>query len=107
MLLCSFGCGHKIETRGVGGVDGRQGGACANLTAVNAQRPPASQSREHRRNRREETREEIPMRNDNDLKRDIEEELGWIPDIDDTDIGVSVKNGVATVTGFVKSYNEK
>ncbi|MGZ4965530.1 MAG: BON domain-containing protein [Limisphaerales bacterium] len=44
---------------------------------------------------------------DTDIKRDIELELRWDPDIDATDIAVSVKNGVVTVTGFVPKYTQK
>jgi osmotically-inducible protein OsmY len=47
------------------------------------------------------------MRSDSDIKRDVESELKWDPDIDPTDIGVSVKNGVVTLTGFVRSYLQK
>src|SRR6202047_2337648 len=47
------------------------------------------------------------MKSDSDIKRDIEEELRFDPDIDATDIGVIVKNGVVTLAGFVKSYTEK
>jgi osmotically-inducible protein OsmY len=47
------------------------------------------------------------MRNDGDIKRDVEDELRWDPNLDATDIAVSVKNGVVTLTGFVKSYSEK
>ena len=47
------------------------------------------------------------MRSDDDIKRDVEEELGSDPDLDTTDIGVAVKKGVVTLTGFVKSYAEK
>ena len=47
------------------------------------------------------------MKSDSDIKRDVEEELRFDPDIDATDIGVTVKNGVVTLTGFVKSYTEK
>jgi osmotically-inducible protein OsmY len=47
------------------------------------------------------------MRSDADIKRDVEDELGWDPDIDSSDIGVAVKNAVVTLTGFVKSYSEK
>jgi osmotically-inducible protein OsmY len=32
---------------------------------------------------------------------------GFDPDIDATDIAVAVKNGVVTLTGFVRSYNDK
>ncbi len=47
------------------------------------------------------------MKSDSDIKRDVEEELRLDPDIDATDIGVSVNNGVVALTGFVKSYTEK
>jgi osmotically-inducible protein OsmY len=47
------------------------------------------------------------MRSDAEIKRDVEDELRWNPDIDATDVGVAVKNGVVTLTGFVKSYSEK
>lgn len=47
------------------------------------------------------------MRTDSDIKRDVESELKWDPDIDASDIGVAVKNGVVTLTGFVRSYSQK
>ncbi len=47
------------------------------------------------------------MRLDSDIKRDVEDELRWNPDIDATDIGVAVHNGVVTLTGFVRSYAQK
>jgi osmotically-inducible protein OsmY len=47
------------------------------------------------------------MKSDSDIKRDVEAELKWDPDIDATDIGVAVKSGVATLTGFVRSYTQK
>jgi osmotically-inducible protein OsmY len=47
------------------------------------------------------------MKSDSDIKRDVEDELKWDPDINATDIGVSVKNGVVTLTGFVPSYSQK
>jgi osmotically-inducible protein OsmY len=47
------------------------------------------------------------MKSDADLKRDVEAELKWDPDIDATDIAVSAKNGVVTLTGFVRSYTQK
>lgn len=51
--------------------------------------------------------EEATMRPDNDIKRDVEDELRWEPNVDPTDIAVAVKNGVVTLTGFVRSYAEK
>ena len=47
------------------------------------------------------------MRNDGDIKRDVEEELRFDPDLDATDIAVAVKDGIVTLTGFVKSYTAK
>jgi osmotically-inducible protein OsmY len=47
------------------------------------------------------------MRSDSEIKRDVEDELRWTPDLDPTDIGVVVKNGVVTLTGFVRSYSQK
>ena len=47
------------------------------------------------------------MRSDIEIKRDIENELSWNPDIDATDIAVTVKNGVAALSGFVRSYAQK
>jgi osmotically-inducible protein OsmY len=47
------------------------------------------------------------MKSDADIKRDVEAELRWDPDIDATDVGVAVKDGVVTLTGFVRSYMQK
>jgi osmotically-inducible protein OsmY len=47
------------------------------------------------------------MPSDSDIKRRVEDELRWDPDIDPTDIAVAVKDGVVTLTGFVRSYAQK
>ena len=47
------------------------------------------------------------MKTDEDIRRDVQDELRWDPDVDATDIAVAVKNGVVTLTGFVKSYTHK
>ena len=47
------------------------------------------------------------MRSDTDVKRDVEDELRWDPDLDATDIAVTVKNGVVTLAGFTRSYSDK
>lgn len=47
------------------------------------------------------------MRSDNDIKRDVEDELKWDPDIDPIDIAMTAKSGVVTLAGFVKSYGQK
>src|ERR1700738_3708925 len=47
------------------------------------------------------------MRTDSEIKRDVEAELQSDPTIDASDIAVAVKDGVVTLTGFVRSYSEK
>jgi osmotically-inducible protein OsmY len=47
------------------------------------------------------------MRADSDIKRDVEDELNWDPDVWSNDIAVAVKGGVVTLTGFVRSYSQK
>src|SRR3984893_11835743 len=47
------------------------------------------------------------MRNDSEIKKDVESELRWDPDIDATDVAVAVHNGVVALTGFVRSYMQK
>ena len=47
------------------------------------------------------------MRADYDIKRDVEDELRSDPDIDATDVAVAVKDGVVTLTGFVRSFRQK
>jgi osmotically-inducible protein OsmY len=47
------------------------------------------------------------MKSDSDIKKDVEDEIRWDPDIDATDIAVAVKMGVVTLTGFVRNYMHK
>ena len=47
------------------------------------------------------------MRLDSELKRDVEDELRWGTDITSDEIAVAARNGVVTLTGFVKTYGEK
>lgn len=44
---------------------------------------------------------------DSELQEDILRELKWEPSVDAEHIGVAVKNGVVTLTGYVPSYAEK
>jgi osmotically-inducible protein OsmY len=37
----------------------------------------------------------------------VDDEPRWTPDLDPTDIGVAVKNGVVTPAGFVRSYSQQ
>jgi osmotically-inducible protein OsmY len=47
------------------------------------------------------------MRPDSDIKRDVEDELRWDPNVHADDVAVAVKDGVVTLTGFVTSYAQK
>ena len=47
------------------------------------------------------------MKTDKKIQQDIIDELEWEASINATEIGVSVKNGVATLSGYVNSYAEK
>jgi osmotically-inducible protein OsmY len=47
------------------------------------------------------------MRTDRELQEDVLKALEWEPGIDAAKIGVSVKNGVTTLQGGVRSYFEK
>jgi len=44
---------------------------------------------------------------DAEIQRNVEKEVQWEPMIDPTDIGVTVDNGIVTLHGTVKSYDEK
>lgn len=47
------------------------------------------------------------MKSDRQIELDVKDELQWDPDLDATDIAVTVKKGVVTLAGFVKSYADK
>jgi osmotically-inducible protein OsmY len=48
------------------------------------------------------------MKSDSEIERDVKEELKWEPGLlDVSDIAVSVKKGVVTLAGFVRSYTDK
>jgi hypothetical protein len=48
-----------------------------------------------------------PTRSDSAIRDDVLFEMKWDPKITSPDIGVAVKDGVVTLTGFVSSYWEK
>ncbi len=47
------------------------------------------------------------MKDDSQLRRDVDAELEWDPRFDARDIGVAVKHGVVTLSGHVVSYSER
>src|SRR3989440_833525 len=46
-------------------------------------------------------------RTDEEIQRDVLEELKWDARVQPNEIGVSVKDGVVTLTGWVDSYTKK
>ena len=47
------------------------------------------------------------MKSDSEIEKDVRDELKWDPDLDATDIAVSVSDGVVTLAGFVKNFVDK
>ena len=47
------------------------------------------------------------MRTDDDIKRDVDYELMWDPEIDPSDIGVAVRDGAVTSSGFARSFRQR
>jgi len=47
------------------------------------------------------------MKTDADIKRDVEAELKWDPQIDETDIAVKVNGGAVTLSGYARNYFER
>ena len=47
------------------------------------------------------------MKSDHEIELDVKDELQWDPNLDATDIAVSVKKGVVTLAGFVRNYADK
>ncbi len=47
------------------------------------------------------------IRSDTDIQRDVLEEFEWDPQIEPTEVGVEVDEGVVTLTGIVETYPKK
>ena len=47
------------------------------------------------------------MKTDVEIKDDVLDELAWQPNIDETQIGVIVENGIVTLSGVVNNYSKK
>ncbi|MDI3562555.1 BON domain-containing protein [Bradyrhizobium sp. Arg816] len=47
------------------------------------------------------------MKSDSEIERDVRDELKWDPDLDASDIAVSVKDGVVTLAGFTHRYADR
>lgn len=47
------------------------------------------------------------MKTDIQIQKDVMDELKWDPSLNSTEIGVTVKNGIVTLSGQVNSYTKK
>lgn len=47
------------------------------------------------------------MKSDSQIKADVIAELKWVPEIDETKIGVAVNNGAVTLSGHAPSFRQK
>lgn len=47
------------------------------------------------------------MKTDSELKKDVTAELKWDSSINETEVGVAVKDGIVTLTGYLGTYSEK
>ena len=47
------------------------------------------------------------MLNDGEVKKHVEHELAWTPDVAGDNVAVTVKDGVVSLTGFVGSFSDK
>jgi osmotically-inducible protein OsmY len=47
------------------------------------------------------------MKTDAEIKNDVLDELAWRPNIDETQIGVIVEDGVVTLSGVMNNYSKK
>ncbi|HWW73577.1 MAG TPA: BON domain-containing protein, partial [Duganella sp.] len=50
---------------------------------------------------------EEAMLTDSEIKKNVENELAWDADIAANDLGVSVREKIVTLSGFVRSYAQK
>lgn len=47
------------------------------------------------------------MKTDSEIQKDVIDEIGWEPLLHENEVGVSVKNGIVTLSGTVDSYAKK
>jgi osmotically-inducible protein OsmY len=47
------------------------------------------------------------MKADNVIKQDVDAELGWNPELDETDIATKVQDGIVMLSGFARTFHEK
>lgn len=47
------------------------------------------------------------MKTDSEIQRDVMEELEWEPFLNESEVGVAVKNGVVTLSGILDNFSKK
>ena len=47
------------------------------------------------------------MRPDREIRNDVEAELRWVPDVDESDVTVAVADGIVTLSGFVPHHLDR
>ncbi|MFS8082874.1 MAG: BON domain-containing protein, partial [Ginsengibacter sp.] len=47
------------------------------------------------------------MKTNAELQKDVQDEISWSPILNAAEIGVTVKDGIVTLTGLVDSYSKK
>ena len=47
------------------------------------------------------------MKTNSELQKDVQDEINWAPMVELSDIGVTAKDGIITLTGVVNSYSKK
>ena len=47
------------------------------------------------------------MKSDNQIQKDVMDELKWQPFLNASEIGVAVKNGIVTLSGQTDTYSKK
>lgn len=47
------------------------------------------------------------MKSDSVMKQDVDAELNWNPEVDETDIATKVHDGIVTLSGYARSYYQK
>lgn len=47
------------------------------------------------------------MISDNEIKKNVEAELRWDPDVSTTDVAITVRGGVVSLTGYVSTFAQK
>src|SRR5689334_9568515 len=82
-------------------------GRYAGIARASLVTPPRSDVAVHDKKRERIMAVATEARTDIEIQNDVLAELNWEPRVQRQDIGVSVKNGIVTLSGWVDSYTKK